>query len=168
MAYVSQELKAKLAPQIKAICKEYGVKASIAVRHHSTLVLNISEGDLDFLGNFNELAEVRNAGLPADHYRREKAHGSLDVNPYHFESHYSGKVLDFFTKIFAAMKEGNWDKSDIQSDYFNVGWYVDVNVGRWNKPYAFTGVACSHTHSFEDDMAKGHCMNCGQKIQEVA
>jgi hypothetical protein len=33
------------------------------------------------------------------------------------------------------MNDGNWDKSDIQSDYFNVGWYVDVNIGKWNKPY---------------------------------
>jgi len=35
----------------------------------------------------------------------------------------------------AVMNTGNWDKSDIQTDYFNVGWYVDVNIGKWNKPY---------------------------------
>jgi hypothetical protein len=34
------------------------------------------------------------------------------------------------------MNAGNWDKSDIQTDYFDVGWYIDVNVGRWDKPYA--------------------------------
>ena len=54
MAYVSQELKAKLAPTIKAICKKYGVKASIAVRNHSTLVLNIKQGRIDFIENFIE------------------------------------------------------------------------------------------------------------------
>lgn len=140
MAYVSQELKAKLSPQIKAICKEYGVKASIAVRHHSTLVLNISAGDLDFIGNFNEVEAVRNAGLPVDDYRRNKVRGSLDVNKYHLDSHYSGRVLEFFTKLFAAMNDGNYDHSDIQSDYFNVGWYVDVNVGRWNKPYVLSSL----------------------------
>jgi len=21
------------------------------------------------------------------------------------------------------------------TDYFNVGWYIDVNIGKWNKPY---------------------------------
>jgi hypothetical protein len=30
---------------------------------------------------------------------------------------------------------GNHDRSDIQSDYFDVGWYVDVNIGSWNRPY---------------------------------
>jgi hypothetical protein len=34
-----------------------------------------------------------------------------------------------------AMNDGNHDRSDIQTDYFDVGWYVDVNIGRWNKPY---------------------------------
>jgi hypothetical protein len=33
------------------------------------------------------------------------------------------------------MNDGNFDKSDIQSDYFHVGWYVSVNIGKWNKPY---------------------------------
>ena len=41
-------------------------------------------------------------------------------------------------EVFAAMNEGNHDNSDIQSDYFNVGWYVAVNVGYWNKDYILT------------------------------
>jgi hypothetical protein len=53
MAYVSQELKAQLAPGIKAICKKYGVKASIAVRNHTTLVLNIKQGPIDFFTGYN-------------------------------------------------------------------------------------------------------------------
>jgi hypothetical protein len=44
-------------------------------------------------------------------------------------------ALDFMKEIFVAMNDGNWDKSDIQSDYFNVGWYVDVNIGKWDKHY---------------------------------
>jgi hypothetical protein len=52
MAYVSQDMKAKLAPTIKAICKKYGIKASIAVRHHSTLVLNVRQGSIKFIENY--------------------------------------------------------------------------------------------------------------------
>jgi len=127
MAYVSQELKAKLAPQLRAICKEYKVKASIAVRHHSTLVLNISQGEIDFIGNANKLSKRKEA---------QQVSGHIDVNPYWFQEHFDGVALVFLNKIFAVMNDGNWDKSDIQTDYFNVGWYVDVNVGRWDKPYA--------------------------------
>jgi len=51
MAYMSQEKKAKLAPAIKTILKKHGVKGSIAVRNHSTLVVNISKGSIDFGGD---------------------------------------------------------------------------------------------------------------------
>ena len=55
MAYVSQELKSKLSPAIKAVCKKYGIKASVAVRNHMTLCLNIKSGAIDFIGNSNRV-----------------------------------------------------------------------------------------------------------------
>jgi len=131
MAYMSQEKKAKIAPVVKNILKQYGVKGSLAVRNHSTLVLNIKSGPIDFISNFNTVVN--------DIYHREhdswKAETYIDVNPYHFQKHFSGKALEFLKKIFVAMNDGNHDRSDIQTDYFDVGWYVDVNIGRWNKPY---------------------------------
>ena len=127
MAYVSQELKAKLAPKIKEICKKYDVKASLAVRNHSTLVLNIKSGKIDFLGNFARDFKEAN---PARTY--------LDVNPYWYHDHFSGVAKDFLAEVIPAMNVGNHDRSDIQTDYFDVGWYIDVNVGKWNKPYELT------------------------------
>jgi hypothetical protein len=132
MAYMSQENKAKIAPKIKAILAKYKVKGSLAVRNHSTLCLNIKSGSIDFIGNFNKT-------ISADHYLTARgftpAEKSLSVNPYHYDNHFSGKALAFMQEVFAAMNEGNHDHSDIQSDYFNVGWYVDVNVGQWDKHY---------------------------------
>ena len=133
MAYVSQELKSKLSPALKAVCKKYGIKASIAVRHHSTLCLNVKSGAIDFIGNSNRVCG-------GDFYQVQRGFkpnttGYDQVNPYHFQNHYDGDARAFLTEVLAVMNDGNWDKSDIQSDYFNVGWYVDVNIGAWNKPY---------------------------------
>ena len=133
MAYVSQELKSKLSPAIKAVCKKYGVKASIAVRNHMTLALNVKSGKIDFIGNSNRVCG-------ADFYQVSRGFtpntsGYDQVNPYHFQSHYDGDAKAFLSEVLAVMNDGNWDKSDIQTDYFNVGWYVDVNIGSWNKPY---------------------------------
>lgn len=128
MAYVSQDLKAKLAPKIKAVLKKYGIKGSLAVRNHSTLVLNIKSGKIDFIKNFNDTVDPRGG-------RFTPAEGCIDVNPYWYHDHFSGKAKAFLGEVLAAMKEGNWDRSDIQTDYFDVGWYVDVNIGKWNKPY---------------------------------
>lgn len=134
MAYVSQERKKALAPKIKAICKKYGVKATLAVRNHSTLVLNIKSGTIDFIGNSN-------AVCGRDHYMIRiavwlpNASGYESVNVYHFKNHYDGKALKFLSEVYAAMMVGNHDNSDIQTDYFDVGWYVDINIGKWDAPY---------------------------------
>ena len=122
---MSQERKAEIAPVVKAICKKYGVKASLAVRHHMTLVLNIKSGKIDFIGNYNERTTN-----PSAH-----ATTCIDVNPYWYQDHFTGEAKEFLREIFTAMNNGNHNRSDIQTDYFDVGWYVDVNVGRWNKPY---------------------------------
>jgi hypothetical protein len=133
MAYVSQEMKAKLAPRIKDICKKHGVKATLAVRHHSTLVLNIRQGSIDFIGNFNSVAGDR---ARPDHLPFQPATKSIDVNTYWYKEHFSGAALKFLNEVMPVLNDGNWDKSDVQTDYFNVGWYVDINIGQWDKPYA--------------------------------
>lgn len=133
MAYMNQEKKAKIAPKVKAICKKYGVKASLAVRHHSTLVLNIKSSKIDFIGNYMEMAAKR--ADPSATWNTNKESTNLDVNPYWYHEHFSGKALKFFSELFPAMNAGNHDNSDIQTDYFDVGFYVSVHVGQWNKPY---------------------------------
>jgi len=130
---MSQETKAKIAPKVKAILKKYGIKGTLAVRNHSTLCLNLKSGKIDFIANSNRVCG-------ADYYQvaqgfRPNTGKYCQVNPYHFKSHYDGKALAFLTEVLSAMNEGNYDRSDIQTDYFCVGWYVDVNIGKWNKPY---------------------------------
>ena len=51
MAYISQDDKKELAPAIKAVLKKYGMKGTIAIRHHSSLVVNIKSGPIDFGGD---------------------------------------------------------------------------------------------------------------------
>jgi len=95
----------------------------------------VKSGSIDFIGNFNETVGARPGGfrngnpVSRDDY--------LQVNVYWAHEHFSGEAKDFLREVLAAMNDGNWDQSDIQSDYFNVGWYVDVNIGKWNKPYEF-------------------------------
>ncbi len=119
MAYVSQELKKELAVGIKKVLKKYKVKGSIAVRNHSTLVVNLKSGAVDF---------------QKDYLSDQKVHYS--INPYHYQSHFEGKAKAFLTELEAAIKSDKWfDKSDIMTDYFHVAYYWDVNIGKYNKDY---------------------------------
>ena len=132
MAYMSQERKAEIAPVVKAICKKYDIKASLAIRNHSTLVLNIKQGPIDFIDNFNKTVEARPGGFRTG----RQAEKSIQVNTYWYHEHFSGQAKQFLEEVIQAMNAGNHDRSDIQTDYFDVGWYVDVNIGKWNQPYA--------------------------------
>ena len=120
MAYMNQEKKKALAPGIKAVCEKYGIKATLSVHHYSTLVLTIKEGAIDFSACLGD----NNAGR----YR---------VNTYHIERAWTGKARDFLMEVRDAMNVGNHDRSDIMTDYFDVGWYIDINVGKWDKPYIY-------------------------------
>jgi hypothetical protein len=131
MAYVSQELKAKLAPTIKSVCKKYGIKASLAVRNHMSLVLTVKQGKVDFINNY-----LDTVGRNEHNEKWVGEKRNIDVNVYHYRNHFTGKARQFLEEVITAMNNGNHDRSDIQTDYFDVGWYVDVNIGKWNQPYA--------------------------------
>ena len=136
MAYVSQEMKAKLAPTIRAICKKYGIKGTIAVRNHSTLVLNIRQGNIDFIGNYNQVVG-NSARYLAEPNRFRPVTGSIDVNTSWYQEHFDGRARAFLAEVIPAMEGPDYfDHSDIQSDYFHRSHYIDINIGSWNKPYA--------------------------------
>lgn len=134
MAYMNQEKKRELAPAIKAVLKKYDMKATIGVHNHSTLVIRINSGKLDIITNAMQCAQQR-----AD-FDATRWHGvtNIGVNHYWLKERFSGRVLEFLTELVAAAMKGNHDRSDIQSDYFDVGWYLDVKVGSWDKPYVVT------------------------------
>ena len=138
MAYMNQNLKAELAPGIKAVLKKYGMKGSIAVRNHMTLVVNIKSGKLDIMQNhYDKVTERGTVNQYGDNIKKAEY---LDVNQYWIEDGYTGIVKDFINDLYTAMKGDKWfDKSDIQSDYFHTAYYMDVNIGSWNKPYQFEG-----------------------------
>lgn len=122
MAYMSQEKKREINKNLKPILKKYGVKGSLSVNNHSTLVLTVRTGSLH---PWEDITTPW-SGSWGNH---------VDVNPYHYSRHFMGRTLDFLTEAFAALNDGNWDKSDMMTDYFNVGWYVKLQFGKWDKPY---------------------------------
>jgi hypothetical protein len=118
MAYFTQEMKKEIAPKLKAIAKKYGVKITLGVRHYSTLVININSGVVDFTEKVEE-ARLRYTGRKYDFYVNEDATNLLN-------------------ELNDVAHANNQDNSDAMTDYFDVGYYVDVQVGKWDKPYIQT------------------------------
>lgn len=138
MAYISKDEKAKLAPTIKAILKKYGVKGSLSIRHHSSLVLTLKSGQIDFIENYiaTDAAKHHAGKMSADQIAYIRKNRYLDVNTYWIHEHYSGKAKAFLTEMKAAMEGPDFFcEDDIQTDYFSRSHYVDINVGKYDKPY---------------------------------
>lgn len=163
MAWMNQERKAALAAGLKRVLPK-GWKYSLAVRHHSTLVLTISEAPID-LGT---------QSLRSD---EQKKRGYIDVNQYHIDGVFSGKLLKTFTAIRDAMMVGNHDNSDPMTDYFDVGWYIDINVGKWDKPFRCSTapmMGCDKCHAETIDVRRREngsklCDLCGEaRLAEIA
>lgn len=137
MAYMNGEKKAKIASLIKPILKKYGVKGSLSVRNHSAIVLTLKSGKIDFIANSNKVCS--NDPWQSSHGFRPNTSGYCTVNEYHYDKWYDGQAKAFLDEVIPALKSADWyDESDPMTDYFNIAYYMNIHIGKWNKPYEVT------------------------------
>ena len=131
MAYLTEETYTNIKNSVKNIAKKYGVKLTVSRERGMTDVVNVNvkSGSIDFISTFNE--RQRQLG-------HEAVGDKLRLSRHWYKENLEGKALDFATEVFAVLLNGNHDRSDSQSDYFDVGWYAYVNIGDWSKPYILT------------------------------
>lgn len=117
MAYVSKEKKQKIAAALKNVVPS-DWKYTLRVFHHSKIIMTIRKAPID-------LVELNG--------------GHRSVNPYRVGDSFDGEVKETFKKIVDALNTDNYDNSDSQSDYFDVGHYVGIQLGEYDKPLVLTG-----------------------------
>ena len=131
MAYISQEQKKEKANEIKAVLKKYNLKGTLSIRNMSTLVLKISSGKIDFIKNYNDIHEGTEVYcrpfVPIKDY--------IVVNEYHIDTNFKGIDQECLLELADIMNKGNHNNSDSQSDYFDIGWYTNIKIGEYDKPY---------------------------------
>jgi hypothetical protein len=126
MAYISaQDVKA-IRDELKATFPKFkfGVRKGY---EGSSVDVTIKQGPVDF-------AEVFTQGRGA----------YAQINEYHLYNY--GKYQTFFEQVLEIIKcaparaggRAWFDKSDSQIDYFHIAYYIHLNVGEWNEPYACT------------------------------
>lgn len=141
MAYISQEEKKELMPGIKKVLKTYNMKGTVSIRHYSTLIVTLSEGELDLIRVENDLRRER-------HARNNYGELYLVDNTFQQSYHHLNKFVElgehlvhnFYQNMFKAMKGDKWfDKSDMMTDYSHIAYYCYIDVGRSKlKPYICT------------------------------
>jgi hypothetical protein len=83
------------------------------------------------------------SSLFKDEYSQKRRYAQ--INGYHLGNY--GEHTEFFTRVQEIIKtapsrgegfrkgEGWYDRSDAMTDYFDTAYYIDINVGAWDKPY---------------------------------
>lgn len=128
MPYISQEQKKKIQADLDPIFTKYSLKGTLSIHHHSTLVLKIHSGGIDFIGNYNKVLEERNRS----DYSMMK--DSIQINPFWYKEHFTGDALECLKEIIQTMQQYNGVLVE-DGDYGTVPhYYIEVNIG-YDKPY---------------------------------
>lgn len=119
MAYINSKKTSQIREAIK---KDFpssdGWKFSITNENHTSIHCAILEAPI----NFDE----------------------RQINPYYIETNYNDKpeqlkalkrLRDLLNGSTLEAGERNFDKSDPMTDYFHVGWYIHLTIGKWDKSF---------------------------------
>ena len=127
---IREALKARF-PNLKFGCRKGSGSLSVDV--------NIKQGDIDFIGDYNAtLASRPAANSPTG--PRPITNGHMDINQYWYEDHFGtevSKMISDILKIIKTAPDRKWyDNSDVQTDYFDTAYYIHLSVGSWDRPYS--------------------------------
>lgn len=163
MAYMNQDKKRVIKAAIDKIAKPYGIKYSLRVRYHSTIICTITAAPIDFIGNFKAVTgdKFNINGAPLD---------NISVNPYWYDDHFSGKPREVIGQLIDALKAADYfDHSDAQADYFCRAYYFDLNIGDYNRPFKLVPATIRQAGALISEEAiknKILAMGCGADFVE--
>ena len=135
MAFMNQELKKEISGALTNALKGSGLKYTLSTDRYS-ITMTIQSGPVDFFGSYEKKMAARKDGGPE--YYRNYTCGYFEINNSWYSEHFTDEVCVVLKKIYDAINIKNFDKSDITTDFFHVGYYVNVLVGKYGKPYKLT------------------------------
>lgn len=110
MAYITTERVKEIRNEIKSLFPKT-FKFSITRENHSCVSVALIASPLKF-------KEAR-----------------PNINEFYLSKAPHATILRIIKDV---INQGNFDHSDSQTDYFHVGFYIDIQIGRWDKPYVCT------------------------------
>ncbi len=140
MAYITKEQVQEKRKLVNQLCKKYGVSATVSGSNSSKITITIRKGVIDFLGNHVETLrhDITNNQQHIESAKWYMNRGYLPVNRYCVKNRFSGIALDFMNELLDIVETGHYDNSDPMSEYFDVAWYIEITIGKPNKPYVLT------------------------------
>ena len=118
MAYITTEKVKQMRDKLKELFPaKKGWKFSVTREHYSKVNCSILTAPFDLRLDTNKTYE--------------------DVNQYYVKERYNDNpaTKEVLLNILKVLNTDNYDNSDVQTDYFEVGHYVSLSIGKWDKPF---------------------------------
>lgn len=144
MAYMNQTRKATIKAALAPVLRKYGVKGTLSTTK-SSITLTLRDGYVDFVADMKDERFDTLNGLQTVDKAALRARG-FTVNPYWYQETYKdgSEAKAFLAEAITAMEAADYyDRSDIQTDYFDTAYYFHIHVGTWQKPYVCTAATAA-------------------------
>ena len=139
MAYLSAEDVNHIRVALKKEFPQY--KFSVTRDHHLGVMIAFMKGP--------RFAEYEYFDRYSGEMKKDNLDGHHQINHFHLESFYGKENAEILGKVSEiahtapglAGGKKYYNNNDIQSDYFDVAYYVSISVGKWNKEYEIVEAA---------------------------
>lgn len=121
MAYVSKEdAKTKREAIKRAFPAKEGWKFSLTVQNYSKISFSILKAPYDMLEKED----------------KESERGCVSINYHHIRDKFKGRKMKDLLTMYKILNKGNYNNSDSMRDYFDVGFYLDMYIGRYDRDFS--------------------------------
>lgn len=148
---IAKEIKQELKTEFP------GCVFSVTIERYSmgqSLHVSLTQSDFKVIREFKDIPEIAFLSIGTG-YTEEQIRERQEEKYHQLNHHFSNETYDsdkwnngvfltkeghdLFKRVCEIINYYNYDDSDTQTDYFDVNFYLSLNIGRWNKPYIMQG-----------------------------
>ena len=157
MAYISKEDVSLIRKRLK---EEFGnrFKFSVTTQNHSKVSVAIMSGEIadwsDFVQTEHPYGHSSQKQADIDRLISKSKAGYVPINEFYIDDTWKGKGKDIFNTILDSCQVGdgchNRNAEDLSADYSDYTYFIDISVGKWDKPYFQKATAPIIASTLED------------------
>lgn len=149
--YNTKDIAKWIREQLKTKFKSF--KFSVSIERYSggsSITINVMQSPIKLFKDISEVSEnevlrlmnarndTREEVLKFISYNLNEEH--QQINQYYINDNkfLTDEGKSFFKQVLEIANKHNWDKGDVMTDYFDVNYYLYLNVGKYDKPCIYT------------------------------
>ena len=140
---IREELKHEFKSSVFSVTKENGHNHITVALMQSTINIIAAFEDIPEMAKFR-ITEEQRYRLSQIEEMQKAGHHQLNENQYrdvYNPAFWNNGVFlteagyNLFKRVVEIIQQYNYDNSDIQTDYFDVNFYLSLSIGKWDKPF---------------------------------